>query len=404
MKSTSETPIRILLVDDDTAHCETIRKLLSFEPDMHYVGTALDGQEAVEQARVLHPDIVLMDINMPQMDGLSASEAIIRQFPNIQIIVMSIQDDPSYIRESMMAGARFYLNKPINPDELYSTIRKVHQLPKTRLPQTEPLTPPKPKGKVITVYSPQGGAGCTTVAVNLACGLMRDGKRVLLVDTDMQFGDVDVLLYLPTGTTLADLVERTDDLDVDFVEEIVATHRTGLRVLMGVGGLTDALALRSTPDNVIKTLNQLADSYDYIVVDTASVMDDLTLKLFERSDRILLVSRPTLTGVKHLRTIFNVLDNFSGAHGKQELILNAVPAETGHHRETLPVSKIEDVLKEPVIAQIPQDAVTLHNAMLKGVPLLAYDHRENLPITRAYLALLEHLHQSMILKRDFHNA
>lgn len=88
------------------------------------------------------------------------------------------------------------------------------------------------KASVIVVYSLQGGTGKTTVATNLAAGMMRDGGRVLLVDGALQSGDVGVFLNLTPQDTLLDLLSRVDDLDTDVVHHVMATHQSGLRALL----------------------------------------------------------------------------------------------------------------------------------------------------------------------------
>src|SRR5206468_2663247 len=154
----------------------------------------------------LSPNIVLMDINMPGMDGIAASEMISAAQPDVQVIMMSVQGESDYLRRSMLAGAREFLIKPFSSEELATSIRRVYQLGATRRamapappapvdPALPPPPPPKPTGaKVIAVFSPKGGAGVSTVAVNLAVALKEETKqRVALVDASFQFGDVGVL-------------------------------------------------------------------------------------------------------------------------------------------------------------------------------------------------------------------
>src|SRR5512143_105505 len=118
--------IRVLVVDDIIETRENVRKLLFFEDDIEIVGTASNGREGVEQAGQLQPDVVLMDINMPGMDGIAASEAIAAQHPNVQVVMMSVQGEADYLRRSMLAGAREFLIKPFSSDELTSSIRQVY--------------------------------------------------------------------------------------------------------------------------------------------------------------------------------------------------------------------------------------------------------------------------------------
>ena len=127
MSSGQET-IRILIVDDIAETRESLKKMLYFEPDMEVVGTARNGQEAIELAGKYQPHVVLMDINMPGLDGISASRKITDQVPYAQIVMMSVQSETDYMRRSMAAGARDFLTKPFTMDEMISTVRRVYDM------------------------------------------------------------------------------------------------------------------------------------------------------------------------------------------------------------------------------------------------------------------------------------
>ncbi len=165
--------IRVLIVDDIPETRDNLKKLLYFEDDIEIIGSGSNGREGVEQAAALHPDIVLMDINMPGMDGIQASELISQQDPNIQVVMMSVQGEADYLRRSMLAGAREFLIKPFSSEELANSLRRVYQLAASRriiMAQQAPAAPPpgddyaqaatprRPRGaKIISLYSPKGG-------------------------------------------------------------------------------------------------------------------------------------------------------------------------------------------------------------------------------------------------------
>ena len=98
--------IRVLIVDDISETRDHLAKLLGFEPDMEVVGTASSGAEAIDQAARILPDVVLMDINMPDMDGITATERLSAQVPGAAVVMMSVQGEADYLRRSMLAGAR----------------------------------------------------------------------------------------------------------------------------------------------------------------------------------------------------------------------------------------------------------------------------------------------------------
>src|SRR5438093_13284999 len=189
--------IRILIVDDIADTRENLAKLIGFEPDMTVAGTAGGGQEAGPLANKERPNVILMDIHMPDMDGITATEIISNTVPESPIIMMSVQGEQDYLRRSMLAGAREFLVKPFSADELINAIRHVHELEKVKRaryqqqapPPVGPVNPAAPapsardEGRIITFFSPKGGVGRTTIATNLAVALHQvTSKPVVLVD------------------------------------------------------------------------------------------------------------------------------------------------------------------------------------------------------------------------------
>ena len=196
--------IRVLVVDDIPETREHVSKLLSFEADFDVVGVAASGAEALERAPELDPDVILMDINMPDMDGIAATELLAVRCPTAAVVMMSVQGEADYLRRSMLAGAREFLVKPFSSDELTASIRQVWTREREKRSRTvapaaaagsKTASGTADRGTVVAVFSPKGGVGRTTVAVNLAIAAASlGGRRVALMDASFQFGDVGVLL------------------------------------------------------------------------------------------------------------------------------------------------------------------------------------------------------------------
>ena len=123
----SETKIRLLLVDDQQIIRQGLRSLLEAKPDLEVVGEAENGQQAITQVEMLHPDIVLMDVRMPVMDGVAATGQICQQFSQIKVLVLTTFDDDEYVSQAMRVGARGYLLKDMHSDDLAAAIRAVHK-------------------------------------------------------------------------------------------------------------------------------------------------------------------------------------------------------------------------------------------------------------------------------------
>ena len=271
--------IRVMIVDDTKETRSNIKKLLEFEDGIIVVGEAADGAEAVLLAQELKPDCILMDINMPGLDGISATEQIYKVIPDCMTIVISVQGEQEYLRRAMAAGARDYLIKPFSGDELISTIQWVWQLECARRSHNSAESTPLRSGRVIVVFSAKGGVGKSTIAVNLASSLVKQEQKVILVDLDLQFGDVPLMLNLPVKHSMADWYTDGCGSTGDYL----LNHSSGLQVLAAPEVPEDGELI--TAEHISQMLNDLKPLADYIVVDTPQFFHETTLQsLEERSD------------------------------------------------------------------------------------------------------------------------
>jgi DNA-binding NarL/FixJ family response regulator len=117
--------IRVLLVDDQTLIRQGIRLLLEIEADIQVIGQAVDGRQAIEQVEALHPDVVLMDVRMPGMDGVAATRELGARFPDAKVIILTTFEDDEIVFDALKAGARGYLLKDISSEEMAAAVRKV---------------------------------------------------------------------------------------------------------------------------------------------------------------------------------------------------------------------------------------------------------------------------------------
>ena len=127
--------IRVLIVDDQNFVCEILQTSLESQPDLQVVGRANNGEIAIEQIEILDPDIVLMDINMPVMDGLTATQKIVRNFPQTNVIIFSNSDEDFLRQNAINAGAKSYFSKTAKTNEIIAQIRLIYQKYSDILPE-----------------------------------------------------------------------------------------------------------------------------------------------------------------------------------------------------------------------------------------------------------------------------
>ncbi|HEX9016386.1 MAG TPA: response regulator [Chloroflexota bacterium] len=369
----STDKIRVLVVDDFADTRDSITKLLYFEHDMEVVGTASDAKGGIRMASELRPDIILMDINMPGMDGIAATEAINAENAGSDVIMMSVQGEPDYLRRAMLAGAREYLIKPFTSEELAGSIRHVYEAgmeKRARIAAMQqpvvvaaPQPAPTQTGRMISVFSPKGGVGRTTVAVNVAIAMRAlTGKRVALVDCSLLFGDIGIMLNLPASKTISDLVPNASNLDVDYLEGVMADHSSGIRVLLAPS--RPELAELVHAEHLRKILTLMKSCYDYVVVDTHSSFDDSILSVLDLSERILLLTTLEMPAIKNVKLFLEVAEALHYSQDKLMLVLNRADSTGG-----IQVEDIEESIRFKVAANIVSAGQVMAAAVNQGVPV-----------------------------------
>lgn len=384
---------RVLIADDVAETRENVRKLLQFEADIEVVGAARSGREAVQLTEELKPDVVLMDINMPDMDGITATEMIRQRNPVAQIVILSVQGDPNYMRRAMLAGARDFLTKPPMADELISAVRRAGEMARLERSKSSQAVVSSPSssqatfgagvtdGRIVMVYSPKGGTGVTTLAVNLAITLNNDETHAVLVDGNLQFGDVAVFLNEQGKNTILDLAPRADELEPDVVESVMIKHATsGLRILAAPSRPEHADHV--TSDQFGKLLKYLRQMYAYVVVDTAHLLNDITLSALDAADVVVLVVTQDIPSIKNARLFLDVLNTIGVSRDHICFVMNRYDK-----RISITPEKVSENLKQEVVGVIPLDERIVIPSVNRGVPFMIDNMTQ--PCARAVFSLAE---------------
>ncbi len=367
-----EQKISILIADDVRDTRENLKRLLSFRQDFGIVGEATNGEEAVALAEKLRPDIVLMDVNMPILDGIAATEAITTRLPDTAIVIISVQGEQEYLRKAMLAGAREYLVKPFSGDELIDTVERIYTLTKRKV--TQPPSISTNKGKVFTFFSTKGGVGKTTLAVNLAVSLAQDKKRVAVIDLDLQFGDIGMMFNVTPRRTVSELVGDIPIMDMDILQSYLITHSSGVQVLPAP--LRPEYAEFVTPEHIEKIIGVLRETYDYIIIDTPASYSEMVLMSLDAADTILLIMTLDLPTLKNMKICVETMEQLNYPSSKYKLILNRAGEEYGLRYRDIP-----NILKVPIAFFMQTDEEIILNSVNKGVPF-AMGNPDTRPVKR----------------------
>jgi pilus assembly protein CpaE len=421
----SQEIIRVILVDDIADTRENMKKLLFFEDDIKVVGMAGSGEEGIKLAKQVRPDVVIMDINMPGIDGISAAQILTREVPGIQIIMMSVQGEADYLRRSMLAGAREFLTKPSTAEEIITSIRRVYNLgqhnrpsaapsapatapapttattaprargqqrrqsserkaPRGSQQRVEPSPPPPPpqEGEVIAVFGTKGGVGSSSLAVNLAIAMQeqKPAARVAIVDGNTEFGDLSVLLNLNVNRTIIDLIS-VEELDSQYVNDVLISHPSGIKVMPGSIPQEADYVTKPQIERVIKVLRE---EFDYIFFDTRPTFGEPILTILDQADTILLITSADIPSIRNTRLFFEVADHLDYPKDKMQLILNKYDPQGAVSAEA-----IEKSVKHPIIAELPRDDRLVNSSIQQGIPYVI--SRSNSPLSMKIITLARSL-------------
>lgn len=360
--------VTLVIVDDSQEMRETLKTLLTFNETVRVVGEASNGEEAVDRVAELKPDLVLMDINMPGMDGLKATEAIAIKSPRTGVIIISVQEEMEYMRRAMSAGAREYLVKPFDSDELFRTINNVVEKERFRWGNVGPGTggngEPE-RGKIVTVFSPRGGIGKSLLATNVAAELKRETRqKVLCVDLSVEFGDVALLLNCHVASTLTNLAQTgVQAIDLEYLKSNIHTAPNGVDVL--AAPTKPEYAEMVTSGVISKVLELAREEWDWIVVDTRPTFAGEILAALDLSDEILMLIGGDFLSLKSASLSLQVFLSLNYNMDAVKVILNRA--------NCLPNTKVLDLekgLKKRIDFELPLDQDLVLNSINRGVPFM----------------------------------
>lgn len=378
--------IKILIADDIEETRNVIRKILTMETDLfEVVGEAGNGEEVLKLIPRINPDVVLMDINMPILNGLEATEKISDEYPNVIVIIMSVQAENEYLKKAMFHGAKEYIIKPFNYDTLVKTIQTTYEKYKERFIKSVAKEEQTKNAKVIAFFSSKGGVGKSVLSLNSAIALSREkNKKTLLVDMDLQFGDISMLVNQYSQKTILDVI---DDGQVDSYENIkpyLYKYNENLDMLFAPRKPEAAEFIgKESIENIVKIIQK---NYEVIIFDTGINFNDSTLYILDLAETILFVSTMEIVSLKNSKLGFGVMKSLGYEKDKVKLIVNRFNSSYGISK-----TEVEDAFKDNTIIMIPEDEKTVCTSVNKGYPFCDDAKNRKLKIVKALVTMCNDL-------------
>ena len=355
--------IKILIADDVEDIVNVVKKTLSLEADtFEVVGSAGNGQEALDLIPTVKPDIVLMDINMPVLNGLEATEQITKEYPGVAVIMMSVQGEAEYLKKAMFHGAKEFIIKPFNYEGLVETIKTTHQRHREMQKNIVPKEEKEREGKLLTYFSSKGGVGKSILSLNSAITLSQEkNQKVLLLDLDLQFSDISILVNKYNEQTILDLVDEGQLNTHQEIEPYLYEYNENLDMLFAPGKPEAAEYIsKASIERILKTLKP---KYDIIIVDTGINFDDNTLYILDHAERIFFVSTMEIASLKNTKLGLNVMESLGYDQNKVKLVINRYNTKFG-----VSTGDVEAVFKDGIYAMIPDEEKIVSLSVNRGEP------------------------------------
>jgi len=358
-------PIKVLVADDSEETRELIIQLMDLSEKLTLFGQASSGMEVLEILKNGQPDIVLMDINMPGINGLEATERISRLYPNLMVIMMSVQGETEYLRKAMMSGAREYLVKPFNLELLEETLcttfeNEIERKRQIRLRDDENSL--QGKSQLHVFFSTKGGVGKSVIALNTALALAAQNTgKVVLIDLDLQFGDLGILTNKKPVRTISEAIEESALGDSELLNGFLESVN-GIDLLMApkkpeMAEYVTELHLQT----LIKTLKK---TYRYILIDTSVSFNEITLSTLDQANRIHFVTTMDLLSLKNTKLGMDVLRSLHHLD-KVDVVVNRAM-----QKFDITAQDVEKFLGIKPAAYLPEEDKIMMESVNQGIPVM----------------------------------
>lgn len=386
-----------LLVSNNPQVIKRYEKLLALIDSFELLNTLSTAFEANEIIRISKPDIAIIDLNLPDMNGINFTAMIRQDYPETQILVMAPEKIGETVLHALRAGAADFLTYDITLEELKSTLNKTADLRQTKSTISPPTQPGKPptqpaftelpragkRGKIIAVFSPKGGVGVTSIAINLAIALKDEYTNIAIVDADTQFGDVSVLLNVVPRFSILDMVARLDELDKKVTEDLMLFHKLSGIYLLAAPPRPE-FAEQVTGNHMAVVLEFLRSIFDYVIVNTHTFISDPCLAALDAAEMIVLLTMQDIAAIRRTRAFLDLWTSLGLEEERILLILNRFQKQ-----KPITSEKIGERLKHPIPITLEEDGDLFYRANNLGIPLLLEDKKS--PVARGILDIAEQI-------------
>jgi pilus assembly protein CpaE len=373
----------VIVVSSDAAFRDELRQRLGTVPFLSVAAeiTGPFSQLAAgrwEELRLAGPGYLMVDLDPARGEALRLIAEVAESKPELKIMAYSREVSTETLLEALRSGAAEFIHKPVDEKVLMDALLRIRR-------QFVPRAAAQARsaGQVLTFFSTKGGSGATTVACNAAVSLARGKKSVLLVDLDLQLGELALFLGLKPKYTILDLLSNLHRADEALLKTFVVKHESGVHLLAGPDAPETEAVVGG--EQIRKAIQFLRAHYDFIVIDMPNNYYDYVVATLDQANQMFLVCTADLPSLKNIQRSLAIFEKLGFGKSRMHVVLNRFEkSEQGIDR-----AAVERIVGGKVFWSIPNDYPTVIRAINSGVPLASTNHTEIARSFRGFADLIE---------------
>lgn len=351
--------IKVVIVSDDIDYRMKVKHLVESD-DIIISGYAEYNANAVIKIKGLYPDAVIFGVAKDETTRFKVVKDVYLQLKGCYLVMLNETVDLNFIAKAMQYGIRNVFPENVSKNDIRKAIVEGSEFERERFKNERPKDT---NCRVFSIFSGKGGVGKTTICVNTALGLAMKGKRVLIIDCDLQFGDVNLHLDLEPKNTIAELVQDSSTLQPEAIQTYITLHSSGLGVLCAPK--SPELAEYVTSKHVETIVSMMRPLYDYIFIDLPDSLNDIAIIAAENSDRFFFICGQEISSLKNAKVCMNILDSLQ-LKDKTSVIVNRA-----YDSSMIKIKDFDSLLGVKTIQVVPEDTKNMLACLNKGTPVIS---------------------------------
>lgn len=348
-----------VVVLTDTIELKLQTKTLLDVADVAVSAFAEFDTVALQKIEGLFPDVVVCACAQTGPNIFEIAQSIYCNVRGCGVVLISPDVSAELISRAMQSGIRQVLPYSVTSQELVDAIRRVSVIEKQRF--SDMVQTRVGRCRVVGFFSGKGGTGKTTLAVNEGVALAQKGAKVMIIDCDLQFGDVSLHLDLNPKETIVELVQEQSNMSIDLINGFTQVHSSGVNALCAPK--SPEFAEYVTAKHIETIIDILRPYYEYIILDFPPAFNDVSIAGIESCDALYLVYNMDISSLKNAKTCLTILDSLQQKEKAALIINKAIPG-------IIKLKDFETTLDMKVFGVVSHDTTNATNSLNRGLPLV----------------------------------